>query len=160
MAFDQRLSGLAALGITLPEPPRPLGEYVAIKQIGRLVFMSGMLPLQNGKPSYTGALSREQAHEAARLATINALAVLKAHLGTLDRVRQVVRVAAYIACPPEFQDHAFVADGDLGFKVLDVSDPANPKLTARLWLGGVLGNESDAGRPLTGGPQICRAQAL
>lgn len=108
MTSDQRLS---ELGITLPAPPRPLGEYVAVKQIGHLVFLSGMLPLVEGKPAYTGAGSKEQARKAAKLATINALAVLQAHLGTLDRVRQVARVAVYIACPPNFQDHAFVADG-------------------------------------------------
>jgi enamine deaminase RidA (YjgF/YER057c/UK114 family) len=108
MTGDPRLT---KLGITLPAPPRPLGEYVAVKQIGRLAFLSGMLPLVEGRPAYTGAVSKEQAREAAKLATMNALAVLQAHLGTLGRVSQVVRAAVYIACPPDFQDHAFVADG-------------------------------------------------
>lgn len=98
-------------GVNLPPPPTPLGEYAALKQAGALVFLSGMLPLVDGKPAFEGPVSKEEAREAARIATVNAISVLRQHLGCLDRVRQVVRVSVYIASNPEFQEHAYVADG-------------------------------------------------
>ena len=81
------------------------------KQAGSLVFLSGMLPLVNGKPMFTGRVAKEQAREAAKMAALNALAVLKKRMGSLASVRGVVRVAAYIAADPDFTEHAFVADG-------------------------------------------------
>jgi enamine deaminase RidA (YjgF/YER057c/UK114 family) len=89
----------------------PLGQYVASKQAGGLLFLSGMLPLVNGQPAFTGRVPKEEAREAARLATLNALAVVQQRLGSLDRVRGVVRVAVYIAADPDFTEHAYVADG-------------------------------------------------
>jgi enamine deaminase RidA (YjgF/YER057c/UK114 family) len=108
MTADQRLE---QLGIELPVAPSPLGEYVALKQSGPLVFLSGMLPLVDGKPMFTGRVPKERAREAARAATLNALAVLRRHLGGLDKLRGVVRIAVYIAARPDFKEHAFIADG-------------------------------------------------
>src|SRR5262245_51746593 len=108
MTTDHRLE---QLGIELPVAPSPLGEYVAGKQVGALVFLSGMLPLVDGKPMFTGRVAKEQAREAAKVSALNALAVLRQKRGSLDNVRGVVRVAAYSAADPEFREHAFVADG-------------------------------------------------
>jgi enamine deaminase RidA (YjgF/YER057c/UK114 family) len=105
---EQRLQ---QLGLELPAAPLPLGEYVASKQTGPLVFLSGMLPLVSGKPMFTGRVAKEEAREAARISALNALAVLKQRIGSLDHVRGVVRVAAYIAADPDFTEHAFIADG-------------------------------------------------
>ena len=108
MTPEQRLQ---QLGIALPIAPSPLGEHVASRQTGPFVFLSGMLPLVDGNPIATGRVGKEQAREAARVCALNALAVLKQRIGSLGRVRGVVRVAAYIAAEPDFTEHTFVADG-------------------------------------------------
>jgi enamine deaminase RidA (YjgF/YER057c/UK114 family) len=105
---------LAELGIELPEPPRPLGAYTPAVQAGHLLFLSGMLPLRHGSPAYTGIIGLEldvaMAQDAVRLAVLNGLSAARAHLGTLDAIRRVVRVAVYQRAIPEFVEHAKVAD--------------------------------------------------
>jgi enamine deaminase RidA (YjgF/YER057c/UK114 family) len=101
--------------ISLPAPPQPLGAYVGAVQAGNLLFLSGTLPLEGGVPQYIGRigaeLSVEDARNAARLAALNALALARQHLGSLDRVTRVVRLTVTQATTPEFRDHAKVADG-------------------------------------------------
>ena len=76
---------LRALGLELPIVPKPLGNYVEVSQAGSLLFISGRLPVANGKLTITGrlgdSLSVEQGREAARLAAMNALAAVQEHLG-------------------------------------------------------------------------------
>jgi enamine deaminase RidA (YjgF/YER057c/UK114 family) len=108
MTAEQRLQ---ELGWELPAPPQPLGEYCAAKEANGLLFLSGMLPVRDGKVMFMGAAEPLLAHTAARLAACNALALLRRHLGSLDRVRQIVRLAVHIQSAPGFQEHAFVADG-------------------------------------------------
>jgi enamine deaminase RidA (YjgF/YER057c/UK114 family) len=108
MTAEERLQ---KAGAALPPPPSPLGQYASIKQAGSLLFLSGMLPLVDGKPLFTGHLSKETGREAARLATLNGLSLIKQYLGDLGRVKQVVRAAIYIASDPDFLDHAEAADG-------------------------------------------------
>jgi enamine deaminase RidA (YjgF/YER057c/UK114 family) len=108
MTPDQRLQQLA---IELPMASSPLGEYAASRQAGPLVFLSGMLPLVDGKPLVTGRVTKELARKAAEVATLNALAVLKQRVGSFENVRGVVRVAVYVATDADFTEHAFVADG-------------------------------------------------
>ena len=109
---EQRLQ---QLGITLPAAPKPLGAYVPAVQVGNLLFLSGTLPLEGGVPKFSGRigvdLSIEDARSAARLAALNALALAKQHLGTLDKVTRVVRLTVSLVTTPEFRDHAKVADG-------------------------------------------------
>lgn len=106
---------LAELGIALPAPPRPLGSYVPAVITGRLLFLSGMLPIKDGCPAFTGRmgvdLTIEEGRHAARLAALNGLAVARETLGSLDRIHRAVRLVAHIACTPEFANHAAVADG-------------------------------------------------
>lgn len=101
-------------GIKLPHPPAPLGAYVEAVQSGNLLFLSGTLPVEDGVPKFLGRLgadlSVEDARQATRLAALNALALAKAHLGTLDRVTRVVRLGVSLATTPEFRDHPKVAD--------------------------------------------------
>jgi enamine deaminase RidA (YjgF/YER057c/UK114 family) len=109
---EQRLQ---QLGITLPSAPKPLGAYVPAVQVGDLLFLSGTLPLEGGVLKFPGrmgdTLSIEDARSAARLAALNALALAKQHLGSLDKVTRVVRLTVTLVTTPEFRDHAKVADG-------------------------------------------------
>jgi enamine deaminase RidA (YjgF/YER057c/UK114 family) len=105
---------LKALGIELPRPSAPLGAYVEAVQSGSLLFLSGTLPVEEGSPRFVGRigaeLSVEDGRRAARLASLNALALAKEHLGSLDRVNRVVRLGVSLVTTPEFRDHPRVAD--------------------------------------------------
>jgi enamine deaminase RidA (YjgF/YER057c/UK114 family) len=105
---------LRDLGIELPHAPAPLGAYVEAVQTGNLLFLSGTLPLQGGAPMFVGRiggeLSIEDGRRATHLAALNALAAAKEHLGSLDRVTRVVRLAVSLASTPEFSQHPRVAD--------------------------------------------------
>ena len=109
---DRRLE---QLNIELPNPPKPLGAYVPAVQVGNLLFLSGTLPLEGGVPKFQGRIgadiSLEGGRSAARLAALNAVALAKQHLGSLDRVTRIVRLTVSLATTPEFRDHAKVADG-------------------------------------------------
>lgn len=105
---------LRELGIDLPRPPAPLGAYVEAVQAGNLLFLSGTLPVEAGIPKFLGRiggeLSVEDARCATRLAALNALALAKEHLGSLDRITRVVRLGVSLATTPEFREHPKVAD--------------------------------------------------
>jgi enamine deaminase RidA (YjgF/YER057c/UK114 family) len=106
---------LRQLGLELPEPARPVANYVPAVRAGKLVFVSGQLCLVKGEVTYRGKvgaeLTVEQGYEAARLATLNALAVLRAELGDLDRVRRVVRVFGAVNSAPGFNRQPQVVNG-------------------------------------------------
>ena len=106
---------LKASGIELPPAPKPLGAYVEAVQVGNLLFVSGALPLEGGVPKFIGRLgadiSMEQGRSAARLAALNALALARQHLGSLDKVQRVARLFVSLATTPEFLEHPKVADG-------------------------------------------------
>jgi enamine deaminase RidA (YjgF/YER057c/UK114 family) len=108
---------LKELGIELPEAAVPLANYVPYSILGgRLVVVSGQIPLQDGRIAFTGkvglALSPDDARAAARLCFLNLLAQIKVACdGDLDRVRQVVRLGGFIASPPEFTGHAAAMNG-------------------------------------------------
>jgi enamine deaminase RidA (YjgF/YER057c/UK114 family) len=108
-------SRVSELGIVLPESPMPLGAYVESSDAGSLLFLSGMLPVVNRKLAISGRLgenlSVKQGQEAARIASLNALAAAKQHLGTLDRLKKLVSLTVLIATTEQFVDHAPVADG-------------------------------------------------
>src|SRR6266498_670117 len=84
-------SRVSELGLVLPSPPTPLGAYVESSEVGDLLFPSGMLPVADGKLAISGRLgenlSVKEGKEAARLASLNTLAVAKEHLGDLDSSR-------------------------------------------------------------------------
>ncbi len=85
---------LASLNIILPSPPKPAGSYVPVVISGKLVFVSGQIPMKEGKVAYLGKISKdvsiEDAQKAAKLCIINALAHLKNELGSLDRISKIV----------------------------------------------------------------------
>jgi len=102
---EQRLK---EMGIALPAAPTALGAYVPCVRTGNLLFLSGQLPLREGKLLRAGRLgesiSVSDAQEDARQAVINALSNAKAFLGTLDRILGCVKVSGYIASAPDFTD--------------------------------------------------------
>jgi enamine deaminase RidA (YjgF/YER057c/UK114 family) len=108
-------SRLNKLGILLPAPPMPLGAYVESSDAGDLLFLSGMLPLVNRKLTASGRLgenlSVKEGQEAARIASLNALAAARQHLRTLDRLKKLVKLTILIATTEQFADHPAVADG-------------------------------------------------
>lgn len=97
---------LKALGIELPSPPQPLGSYVPAVRTGNLIFLSGMLPLRDGKLFRKGKVGKDltvdEAREEARTAAVNALSALKANIGDLRKVVRCVKVTGYIASSPDF----------------------------------------------------------
>jgi len=114
---------LEELGIDLPEAPAPLGSYVPVVRSGNLIFLSGILPLVRGKLLRQGRvgedISADEAAEDARTAAVNAMSVLKAHLGSLDKVKRCVRMTGYIASAPDFSGQPKVLNSasDLLFEV-------------------------------------------
>jgi enamine deaminase RidA (YjgF/YER057c/UK114 family) len=105
---------LAELGITLPEPPKPVAAYVPAVRTGGLVFVSGQGPLQDGKltKGKVGTdLTLEEAQEAARITCLNGLAVLGAEVGSLERVKRVVKLTVFVNSAPGFVDQPTVANG-------------------------------------------------
>jgi enamine deaminase RidA (YjgF/YER057c/UK114 family) len=108
-------SRVSELGLVLPAPPTPLGAYVESSDAGSLLFLSGTLPVVDRKLVISGRLgenlSVKQGQEAARIASLNALAAAKQHLGGLDRLKKLVKLTVLMATTEQFADHAPVADG-------------------------------------------------
>jgi enamine deaminase RidA (YjgF/YER057c/UK114 family) len=106
---------LEELSIALPAPPTPLGAYVESSDTGDLLFLSGMLPVVHRKLAISGRLgenvSVKQGQEAACIASVNALAAAKRHLGTLDRLKKLIKLTVLMATTEKFSEHAAVADG-------------------------------------------------
>lgn len=125
---------LEALGITLPEPASPVANYVPFMRVGSLLFISGQLPLVDGAlrirgklagtaettPEGQDAVSLQAGEACARACFINILAQLRAAVGgDWQRVGRLVRLGGFIACTPDFTDHAKVMNGasDLAVEV-------------------------------------------
>jgi enamine deaminase RidA (YjgF/YER057c/UK114 family) len=106
---------LKELGISLPEPAKPVAAYVPAKQSGKLVFTAGQLPMVKGELISVGLLGQdvevEDANKAARVCTLNALAAIKGVIGDLDRIKQIVRVVGYVASVPAFTQQPAVVNG-------------------------------------------------
>jgi enamine deaminase RidA (YjgF/YER057c/UK114 family) len=106
---------LEELGITLPDAPDPIANYVSIQRSGNLLYLSGAGPMINGKPIYVGKVgaevSAEEAYDAARIAGTNLLASLKRYLGSLDRVGQVVKLLGFVASATDFYEQPKCING-------------------------------------------------
>ncbi len=116
---------LRSLGITLPVPPKPAGSYVPTVISQKLVYVSGQIPIEDGKVIYKGKVMKnvtlEDAQKAARLCVINALVQLKESLGDLERIAKIVRVSGYVNSDPEFtEQHKVInAASDLLFQLFE-----------------------------------------
>ena len=108
---EQRLK---ELGIKLPTPPEPFGTYVEAVQTGSLLFLTGMLPTEGREAKFIGRVGAEidveTGRKAAHLATLNVLAVARNYLGSLDKVRRIVRLGVSVATAGDVRDQPKVAD--------------------------------------------------
>jgi enamine deaminase RidA (YjgF/YER057c/UK114 family) len=111
VSAEQRLK---ELDIELPSPPEPFGTYVEAVQTSNLLFLSGMLPTEGHVAKIIGRvgaeLDVESGRKAAYLAALNALAVARQHLGSLDKVARIVRLGVLVATSGDFRDQPKVAD--------------------------------------------------
>jgi len=112
MTTEERLK---TLGIELPSAPAPAGNYVPAHQSGHLLYLSGAICLVNGEMTHTGKVGAERdlayGQAAARVCALNLLAVAKAHLGELDRIRQLVHLGGFVNGVPGFADSPAVING-------------------------------------------------
>jgi enamine deaminase RidA (YjgF/YER057c/UK114 family) len=127
---------LRALGLELPPAPRPVASYVPAVRSGDLLFLSGILPMKDGRPAWIGKIGREltveQGAEAARLACLNALAVVRGELGSLDAVARIVRLGGHVASAEGFTQQPAVVNGASDLLVAIFGDAGRH---ARLALG-------------------------
>jgi enamine deaminase RidA (YjgF/YER057c/UK114 family) len=107
-------AALARLGLKLPEPAKPVAAYIPTRLAGNLLYVSGQIPVREGKVMMTGVVpgqvSLEQARDCAVQCTLNGLAAVKAAMGSLSRVKQVVRVGCFVACETGFGDQPKIAN--------------------------------------------------
>ncbi len=106
---------LKELGIELPAASAPKAMYIAAKQVGDTIFVSGQLPTKDGELIYTGKLGKEvtveQGQEAARLCAINIMAAVKGVVGDLDKVKNVVKLQAFVNSADGFASQHIVTNG-------------------------------------------------
>jgi enamine deaminase RidA (YjgF/YER057c/UK114 family) len=109
---EQRLT---QLGITLPAPPEPFGIYAEAVQTGNILFLTGMLPTVGREAKFIGRIGAEldvkTGNMAAYLAAVNALAVARQHLGSLDKVTRIVRLGVLVATSGDVREQPNIADG-------------------------------------------------
>ncbi len=113
---------LKTLEITLPNPPTPAGSYVPAIKTGNLLFISGQIPMEDGKVIFTGKVTNdniETAKKSAKMCAINLLSQMKRELGSLDKVTKIVRISGFVNSDPEFYQHPKVinAASDLFFEI-------------------------------------------
>lgn len=116
------LNDLATFEATLPEAPVPVGSYVTAVQTGNLLLTSGILPMEGGQVKYTGHVdsimnSVPEGQAAAKLACINALSVIKSHLGSLSRIERVVKLTGFVNASSQFTQQPAVINGASDFLV-------------------------------------------
>jgi len=106
---------LKKIGVDIPNVPEPSASYVPAVQTGKLVYTSGQGSKKDGILVYKGKLGKdltvEEGYEAAKISIINCLAILKGHLGSLNRVKRIVKLLGFVACVPEFDQQPYVING-------------------------------------------------
>lgn len=113
--------------IVIPTPPNPAGSYIPVVTTGKLAFVSGQIPIKDGKIKFIGKVPDEQsieaAQEASRLCVINGLAQLNAHFGTLDNISKIIRISGFVNSAPSFSDQPKIinAASDLLFDIFGSS---------------------------------------
>ncbi len=112
MSFEAKMK---ELGIELPEAPKPVAAYVPAVLSGDMVYTSGQIPMVDGQLRYKGkvggTVTQEEGYEAAKVCAINALAAIRAQIGSLDRIGRIVKVVAFINSAPGFTNQPEVANG-------------------------------------------------
>ncbi len=113
---------IKSLGINLPIPPSPAGSYIPVVKSGNLLYVSGQIPMEDGKVAFTGKVSDtniETAQKSARICAINILAQLKKELGDLEKISKIVRISGFVNSVPEFtqQPKVINAASDLFYEI-------------------------------------------
>ncbi|MEK6866587.1 MAG: RidA family protein [Thermoproteota archaeon] len=113
---------IKSLGINLPIPPSPAGSYIPVVRSGNLLYVSGQIPMEDGKVTFTGKVSDvniETAQKSARICAINILAQLKKELGDLEKISKIVRLSGFVNSVPEFtqQPKVINAASDLFYEI-------------------------------------------
>jgi enamine deaminase RidA (YjgF/YER057c/UK114 family) len=115
MTESEILQRLSELGLELPAVPVPVASYVPVTVAGGLAFVSGQIPMSEGRPLAVGTLGSDvtvaEAQHAAAQAALQAISALRVALGSLDRVKRVAQVTVYVAAIPGFLEHPEVANG-------------------------------------------------
>lgn len=110
--LEQRLE---TLGLKLPDPPQPAGSYVPFVRSANLLFVSGQVPFRADGSVVTGKVgvdaTVEQAHDAARVAGLSLIAVVRSALPSLDDVTRVVRIGGFVNADPSFTQQPQVING-------------------------------------------------
>ena len=114
--MGQAENNLSNLGITLPESPAAVANYVPVVRTGNLIYLSGVGPAKKSdgsefKGKLGSALNVEEGYDAARHTAINIIARLKGYLGELDRVDQIIKVLSMVNSEPDFVDPPAVTNG-------------------------------------------------
>jgi len=101
--------------IKLPHPPSQSGHYLAVKQVGNMIYVSGVTCKWNGKTLYQGKVGKdlaiEEGYRAAKISGLNLLAILQQHIGDLSRVKQIVKITGYVNCEEGFGKIPQVVNG-------------------------------------------------
>lgn len=113
---------LDELGIKIPTAPTPAGSYIPVTRTGNLLFISGQIPMENGKVVFTGKVSDdniETAQNSAKLCAINILAQIKREVENLDKVSKIIKLSGFVNSEPEFYHHPKVinAASELFFEI-------------------------------------------
>lgn len=112
MKIEERLK---ELDITIPDTPKPAAVYIPSQQTGNLIYTSGQDCKKDGRLLYEGKIGRdltiEQGQEAARQTMINCLAVIKGHIGDLDKIKKIVKVLAFVNSAQGFVEQPYVING-------------------------------------------------
>lgn len=103
---------IEVLGFKLPKVSPPKAMYIPVRQLGNALYVSGQIPMLDGIPVYTGKVGAErtleEAQQAARLCILNALRVLKDYLGELDKIKNIIKLQAFVNSKKGFQDQHIV----------------------------------------------------
>lgn len=106
---------IVELGLSLPEPLKPVGSYIPVSISGNMLYTSGVLPFESGKLNYRGRFvsdfSIEKGRAIAEICVLNALAVIKDSIGDFDRIKKIVRLSGFIRSDKDFTDQPKVLNG-------------------------------------------------
>ncbi len=113
---------LESIGVKLPNPPTPAGSYVPVIRTGNLLFISGQIPMEDGKVVFIGKVSDDNlvtAQKSARMCAINILAQIKREIGSLDKVTRIVKLSGFVNSMADFTQHPKVINpaSDLLFEI-------------------------------------------
>lgn len=103
---------IRSLGYELPDIPAPVGAYVPFVEHGGLIFLSGLLPLKEGRLLYEGRIGKdlgiEQAKECAAQIVLNCFSIIRTNIGNLERIQRCLRINGYLQTTEDFKDHPLV----------------------------------------------------